>query len=202
MADSPTDIIVWAWHSHLSIGDFFKVYSCRSSVFCRNRVTCHMVWLFTTHRWSWVERVPNAITAWQWHDHGMELPKIPLPPPLPPVNFRYYPNIRLEGLRETTEHFRLDSVSRDWAGRLPLCMMLRWDGWGIICSIHFVWGNVTHIQNFDSEASRKTKLRPCLDRKMVLKTDCVRVVCDLSHSGDVKWKDFWQLWWIFRFWIM
>ena len=55
-----------------------------------------------------------------------------------------------------------------------------------ICSICFAPGNVTHIQNFDSEASRKKKLRPCLDRKMVLKMDCMRLACDLSHSGDVK----------------
>ena len=138
--------------------------------------------------WWWPEpslspAQPNAITAWQWHDHGMELPKIPLPPPSP-CNLRYYPNIRLEGLRKTTEHLRLASVSRDWTGHLPLCMMLRWDGWGIIFSTHFSWGNITHIQNFDSEASRKKKLRSCLDRKMVLKMDCMRGACDLSHSGE------------------
>ena len=45
----------------------------------------------------------------------------------------------------------------------------------------FCVGNVTHVQNFDSGASRKKKLRPCLDRKMVLKMDCMRVACDLSH---------------------
>jgi len=124
--------------------------------------------------WRWLKpslspAQPNTITACQWHDHGMELPKIPLPPP--PCNLRYYPNILLEGLRETTEYFRLASVSRNWPGHLPLCMMLRWDGWGIRCSIRFAWGGITHIQNFDSEASRKKKLRPCLNRKMVLKMD-------------------------------
>lgn len=113
---NPLTFILWAWCSHLSIGDFFKVYCCRSSVFCKNRVTYHAVWLFTTHThtdglgwkeyictcntsgeeaaaadraraiapWRWLKpslspAQPNTITACQWHDHGMELPKIPLP---------------------------------------------------------------------------------------------------------------------------
>jgi hypothetical protein len=37
-------------------GLFFKVYSFRSAVFCTNRVTSHRLWLFTTHRQSWLKR--------------------------------------------------------------------------------------------------------------------------------------------------
>jgi hypothetical protein len=55
-ADSPTAIHpISATRTPQDCGLFFKVYCFRSAVSCANRITSCKMWLFTTHRRSWVQ---------------------------------------------------------------------------------------------------------------------------------------------------